>query len=140
MAAYFFGGCLDFTGFLIFYMLKTLGKALEYIIETYQVDPQVVDYVRGTLNSSLWFLSSVMLIVAICVVIVWIQYSHRIFGPLVPISRHIAELRKGNYSSRVMLRKKDEMLDLKDILNQLAADLQARHPDTRPQAESEKNV
>ncbi len=53
--------------------------------------------------------------------------SHRLFGPLVSINRHIATLREGQYSARLQLRSSDDMSELKDSLNDLAEALERRH-------------
>ena len=53
-------------------------------------------------------------------------YTHRLVGPTYAFRRHIQELAKGNYSSRVNLRKRDAFAEVADDLNQLADTLQAR--------------
>ena len=53
--------------------------------------------------------------------------SHRLFGPLISIKRHIASLREGQYSARLQLRENDDLAEIKDSLNDLAAALEQRH-------------
>ena len=53
--------------------------------------------------------------------------SHRMYGPLVSIKRHIAHLREGDYSARLSLRQTDDMSEMRDALNDLAAALETRH-------------
>ena len=53
--------------------------------------------------------------------------SHRIFGPIVSMKRHIASLREGQYTARLQMRESDDLVELKDALNDLAAALEARH-------------
>ena len=60
-------------------------------------------------------------------VLLGIHVSHRVFGPLVPLRRHIDELKRGNFASRVQLRKNDELVELQDSLNDLAESLEARY-------------
>ena len=55
-----------------------------------------------------------------------VRLSNRIYGPLVPMLRHIQNLKQGIYSSRVVLRQNDELIELRDALNELAAALEAR--------------
>jgi HAMP domain-containing protein len=55
----------------------------------------------------------------VCAVL-WLIYSHKIFGPTVPIRRHIHKLIEGDYSSRVHLRDGDELSEISEELNQLA--------------------
>lgn len=57
-----------------------------------------------------------------------IAYSHRLYGPLIPLLRHINSLKNGNYSTRVVLRKNDELREVMLALNDLATTLEERHP------------
>src|ERR1044072_8322896 len=54
------------------------------------------------------------------------KFSHRIFGPTVPILRMIHNLEDGNFAHRIHLRKHDELKPIADALNDLAAKLEAR--------------
>jgi len=58
--------------------------------------------------------------------VLWIIFSHRIFGPAVALSKQIRELRDGNYDARVTLRKRDEFKQLAKDLNELAEVLKAK--------------
>lgn len=53
--------------------------------------------------------------------------THRFYGPMVPVLRHIEELRKGNYSSRIRLRQTDELQDLSEKLNALTEELEKKY-------------
>ncbi|MBI2603507.1 MAG: hypothetical protein HYW48_10685 [Deltaproteobacteria bacterium] len=55
------------------------------------------------------------------------RLTHRYYGPLVAIRRFLAELKNGNYSARVTVRKKDELQDLVETLNELAVELEKKH-------------
>lgn len=57
-----------------------------------------------------------------------IVLTHRIYGPLISIRRHIGRLKNGGFDSRVHIRDKDDLHALADDLNQLAEALQARQP------------
>lgn len=50
----------------------------------------------------------------------WLLYSHRIFGPIVPIYRQIENLCNGRYDEKIHLRKHDELTEIADALNKLA--------------------
>ena len=64
-----------------------------------------------------------ILLAAVCV-----AYTHRLIGPLRPFTRHVDALSKGNYSSRVVLRKGDLDMynDYAEKLNELAVHLETR--------------
>jgi HAMP domain-containing protein len=53
----------------------------------------------------------------------WIYFSHRIFGPVVPIRRHIKNLMDGNFSGEIKLRSNDEFKDIAGDLNELTRHL-----------------
>lgn len=55
----------------------------------------------------------------------WVIYSHRIFGPMVPLRRHVQQLSAGDYASRIHLRGRDEFKPLADDLNALAEILES---------------
>jgi HAMP domain-containing protein len=56
--------------------------------------------------------------------VLWVFYSHAIFGPKVPLERHVTKLIEGDFSSRVHLRRSDEFKKLAADLNRLAEKLE----------------
>jgi signal transduction histidine kinase len=66
-------------------------------------------------------------VLSVFAIITGIVVTHRLFGPLVAIKRHVAHLREGQYSSRLNLRSTDDLGELKDSLNDLASALESRH-------------
>jgi signal transduction histidine kinase len=58
--------------------------------------------------------------------VTWLMYSHRIFGPVVPIRRQLLNLREGNYGGKVTLRRYDEFKEIAEDLNQLSSKLGAK--------------
>ena len=67
-----------------------------------------------------------LLILGVICLGLWLLYSHRIFGPTIPIRRHIEKLIEGDYTSRVQLRSSDELKDIGSELNRLAEVLASR--------------
>jgi nitrogen fixation/metabolism regulation signal transduction histidine kinase len=55
-----------------------------------------------------------------------IRYTQRFVGPLVPICHHLRALKKGDYSSRVRLRRNDSLQQMARELNELAEILEGR--------------
>lgn len=49
-----------------------------------------------------------------------IRYTQRFVGPLVPICHHLRALKRGDYSSRVRLRRNDSLQQIARELNELA--------------------
>lgn len=69
------------------------------------------------------FVLYILLLAAVCV-----AYTHRLIGPLRPFTRHVEALNRGDYSSRVRLRKTDLQLysEYAAKLNELATKLEDR--------------
>jgi len=63
---------------------------------------------------------------AILSVSLWIIFSHRIFGPMVPIQRQVDKLIDGSYEGEIQLRKHDEFKDLAAGVNELTRALKER--------------
>lgn len=126
VASYFFCTFFVVTAVLIAYFISSIERMILVLKSTYQIDPELIIGFEKYLTSSVWILCCSLFLFAIIGFFMWLKLSHRIFGPLVPISRHINELKNGNYSSRVQLRKNDFMLELKDELNELAEKLQSK--------------
>lgn len=59
----------------------------------------------------------------------WMVFSHRVFGPTVPIQRQLGKLIEGSYDGEIKLRKNDELKDIAESLNILTRTLQQK--DTR---------
>ena len=69
------------------------------------------------------FVLYILLLAAVCV-----AYTHRMMGPFRPFSRHVEALSKGDYTSRVYLRKGDLDLHVEYAtrLNELAVHLETK--------------
>ncbi len=61
-------------------------------------------------------------------IIFWMSiiFSHRIAGPLPKIYRTLKEIGQGNFDIKLVLRKGDELKDLADGINDMAANLKTR--------------
>ena len=57
-----------------------------------------------------------------------ILFSHRIAGPLPKIYQALQDIGKGNFDVKLYLRKNDELRELAENINQMAAKLKEREP------------
>lgn len=114
------------TASLMWYFIASMKNTLLSLQTMYAIDSELIDFLGKYLYSFIGVLIFSMTVCCLIGIIIWLRLSHRIFGPLVPISRHIVELQNGNYSSRVQLRKDDFMVELKDELNLLAEKLEKK--------------
>lgn len=105
---------------LIFYVALQ-GNRLLTDIDGFQ--PEVIYklqlYVESMTTTLLWG----QLIFGTLCLLLWVIFSHRIFGPVVPIRRQIKNLIDGNYNSKITLRKNDELKQVAEDLNKLAETL-----------------
>ena len=69
----------------------------------------------------------ILFVYAVLVVAITSIYTHRLLGPMVPITRHLKALKEGFYAHRLHLRKKDALHELAGQLNDLAEVLETRN-------------
>ncbi len=104
------------------------NRTLITLTENHQVDLEVGYLIRDTMIYPFFlFLLGAFALGLFCIIL-GIRLSNRLYGPLIPLQRHIRNLIEGHYGSRVVLRRNDELTELRDSLNELAAVLEARHP------------
>ena len=69
------------------------------------------------------------LVFMLVIMVVVFRLTHRYYGPLVSIEKFVDRVATGDYSSRVTVRKKDELVRLVSKLNVMAESLERRHGD-----------
>lgn len=128
-----------YYGFIIFsvvllgvaYVQGTLFYAISDIVlhlaGQLNLDQQLTKEIESSINRAWWVFAIAFVITWVFSIAVGVYVTHRFLGPTVSIKRLIASLRTGDYSSRESLRKNDELTDVMDELNALAADLERRH-------------
>ncbi len=82
------------------------------------------------LANSLWWSWAAFYLVAfifgVAVLVGTLVVSHRYFGPVVALRRHISAILNGEYDHRTHLRKSDELKELAADLNQLSEHFETR--------------
>lgn len=109
------------------FMIYSIHSVTDRIFSSYGVAPQAAAILQESINGFFIYMLFSALALSIFVGLYTIRLSHRVFGPFVPIKRHIAELAAGNYSSRFRLRRDDELGEIMEALNELAEALEARN-------------
>ncbi len=108
-----------FTGLTIFYTtFMMLGERLADV------------YPQGRL-AEIFRNAHLALFVDLIVILPFIFYgslvfSHRVAGPLPKIYNTLRQIGQGNFDIHLVLRKKDELKDLAEVINQMAKDLKER--------------
>ena len=123
-AFFLFGAGIFMMMVIVIYLLLSFNKTIESLHALYQIDGAVIDHLQLSLYSTLTMVVIFGFILAAVTISIGVALSHRIFGPIVPLKRHVESLIEGKYQSRVQLRKKDEFQDLAVELNRLAANLE----------------
>lgn len=104
------------TGFLVL-------KVDDLITKLEPSSPEIAAYVQNTLSPALTVVLLGQVLVWAGSIFIGVLVSHRVYGPLIPIVRHIRKLAEGDYASRVRLRKGDELEEVAGALNELAEKL-----------------
>lgn len=123
----FMGGGMMILCLFIAVVIYSVNRTLFALESAYGMDPSVAQTIRQALTSTLSISCVLSAVLAAFSFVIGLQLTHRIYGPLIPLQRHIDELRNGNFSSRVHLRKNDEMLELQEGLNSLATALESKY-------------
>jgi signal transduction histidine kinase len=108
-------------------MAYFINSTISNVIDTHQLDPAVGATITHAITLSMSLLMIIAVAFALVAVLIGVRLSHRIYGPLVPFTRHIDLLKEGHYSARLNLRRTDDLIELKDALNSLSEALHARH-------------
>jgi nitrogen fixation/metabolism regulation signal transduction histidine kinase len=126
LAIYFVAAaCLGIGMFTLiqYYLMRRLVVELAL---AYKIEAEIVGYIQNAMFSGLLFC---LILCASCIffaIFFGVRLSHRIYGPLVPMLRHVESLQKGDYSARIKLRSGDEFQDLQTALNTLTEELQKK--------------
>jgi len=88
------------------------------------------EYIQAIITRQIHSFKSLSLLLlavyAVLMVVLATVYTHRMIGPMRPITRHVKALKDGFYSHRVKLRRHDCFQELADELNVLAETLEKR--------------
>ncbi len=81
----------------------------------------LIDISQGSMWSMVAGMMVVYLLLFIFSFVLGLMISHRIYGPLVAFQHHFDAVKKGDFSSRVVLRKLDDvkLKELAEMVNQM---------------------
>lgn len=125
-ALMFTGGALLSLTALVALTAIIFNHTLKTLSDTQQIQTDVGFLLRDTMMFPFFLMVSGAFAIGLFCIFLGIKISNRIYGPLVPLLRHIDNLKQGVYTSRVVLRRHDELSELRDALNDLASTLEAR--------------
>ena len=118
MLAFMLAGCV-LTAFVVFY--TTFMVLSEKLVGIYP-QSRLTEIFRSTYSALFLGLLCVTPVIFYGAVV----FSHRLAGPLPKIYQALRDIGGGNFDVRLVLRKKDELKDLADGINAMAAQLKER--------------
>ena len=117
-----FVGMISTVGILI----QSLHSSLSILIDSGRLDADSAQLIQ----TSIYIGIAGMVVSALGLIIYasWVGFrlSHRVYGPVVPIVRQIKQINEGNFKNRIHLRKRDELREIADALNELAQTLETK--------------
>lgn len=122
---YITGGILVLYG-LMMLVLSLVAKNYNELVRVYSLPEDAGLAVFESLQAARYSITAVTLVLVVAAMWAGIKISHHVFGPFVAFARQLEQIRNGNYSSRITLRKGDQFHDFKDQLNDLAASLEKK--------------
>ncbi len=113
-------GCGLFGTFLYFYSRSTLTTAF---IDSRLRVMSTSDFLMPALGMSALFVTALVTLAAAARLLI---FSHRIAGPLYRLEKSVETIGTGNLNLRVRLRSQDQLQDLAQSMDGMAADLRTR--------------
>lgn len=126
-ALLFTGGAVLCITALVAQTAVVFNHTLKHLSDTNALNLEIGLLLKDSMVTPFLIMVSGGFIIGILAVLFSVRLSNKIYGPLIPLQRHIKNLKDGHYGSRAVLREGDEFMELRDSLNELAAILEARH-------------
>ena len=98
---------------VISYQLSSVSE------QTENLDPRALGFIFQMVSNVRLTLSIGMSACGLFSFVLWVIFSHRIFGPIVPLRRQLQKLAAGDFEDRIKLRTRDEFKDVANDINQL---------------------
>lgn len=101
-----------------------LHKFYDLVLELTDLRDEVTKILNSYIQGALGWIVLATAVYFLITVAVSIFFTHKLVGPTYAFRRHIRELTKGNFRSRVTLRKGDAFQEVAQDLNELAVKLE----------------
>lgn len=117
---------LVFGGGVFAIIYVNFYKFYDLVLELTDLREEVTEILNSYIHGVVIWMLLALLLYFIITVAISIFFTHRLVGPTYAFRRHIKDLSRGNYKSRVILRKGDAFQEVADDLNELAVKLEQR--------------
>lgn len=78
-------------------------------------------------------------LITLATIIVTLFVSHKVAGPMFRFEKELKAIGEGNLTNKIMLRKKDQIKDMADCLNNMVASLREKILDIQTEVEHIRN-
>lgn len=119
-------GIAAMAAFFVLFTANVIAHIDELAV--YRVSPNIIRVLLDGVQDSARLMGIICVGVAAITIGAGFFLSHRIYGPMISFRRQVNALIKGDYRARGRLREKDEFQEIMTLLNELASDLEKRHP------------
>ena len=123
-AFYLIGGGITALMLICLYLLISLENSIQEVLTKGQVASDVSEALLEHVGNAELNITAISLFLMVVSVATGVKLSHRIYGPIVQIRKHVTNLIQGDTTSRIHLRDHDHFVELGDELNELAEKLQ----------------
>ena len=104
-------------------LANSIVTSLDLLSSAGQFDEAAAELIKRSLYYGIAGISVMTVCLGIYSFWAVIRFTHRVYGPVVPILRAINEFNNGNFDARIQLRKSDELNEVAEALNNLAKNL-----------------
>jgi signal transduction histidine kinase len=111
---------------LIWLFLDRLHELVEALASERLLHPAGAEVLYKALANARYIMMGSSVILILISAYAGVTLSSRVYGPVVAFHRHVRRLIEGDYSSRVHLRRGDDLHDLRTVLNELAEVMEGR--------------
>ena len=115
---------LVFCVFIVWVYYANFHEFYQLVLDLTDLREEVTSLMSEKMSDLVTWTVLAVLVYFALTVFMSVFFTHRLVGPTYAFRRHIQELSKGNYKSRVTLRKADAFAEVATELNKLADVLQ----------------
>ena len=113
-----------FVTLMIWMLHANFYRFYDLVLELTDLREEVTIILDSYINQMIVWTAMIAALYLVVTVLASIFFTHRLIGPSYAFRRHIQELSKGNFRSRVNLRKADAFSEVAEDLNHLASVLE----------------
>lgn len=124
MGAYVLALSLIYSTALGVFIWDAFDEQMFQFQEVYEGNSPDFIFSQGPHTAYIFALAALVAVFILIMLLLIVRRTHRMFGPMVSIERFVDSVTQGDYTQRLKLREKDDLKDLAESLNRVAAALE----------------